>query len=223
MNTPPVTLKVTRPSTGQEYKAVLNGDRLVALLVELLSFTDTLPHLPGMIYELHAGNTDFSAELIEYVSLVAAIPDFNSEGAALSVICKDEVSFSSPQIIQEVLASQPSPLWDLPTALGDFDECDIWNVQPAPSIENQPVLSEIPTLILAGDMDPVTPPVWGELAGEKLKNSYYEEFVGVSHGVYGAGQLPLCSKVIVRSFLENPQIAPDAACLSTLNISFSTK
>jgi hypothetical protein len=42
----------------------------------------------------------------------------------------------------------------------------------------------------------------------------YEDFVWVAHGVYGAGHLPLCLKVIVKSFLENPTMTPDAACLS---------
>ncbi len=53
--------------------------------------------------------------------------------------------------------------------------CDIWDIEESADIEAEAVYSNIPTLILTGEYDPVTPPHWGELAAETLSQSYYFE------------------------------------------------
>lgn len=52
--------------------------------------------------------------------------------------------------------------------------------------QQEPVTSAIPTLILSGEYDPVTPPASGMLAARTLSKSYYFSFPGVGHVVVGA-------------------------------------
>ena len=73
-------------------------------------------------------------------------------------------------------------------------------------MENEPVASDIPTLVLAGEYDPITPPAWGELASNGLENSFFLEFPGLGHGVSLEGGCPLG---IILAFLDEPSVNPD--------------
>ena len=50
-------------------------------------------------------------------------------------------------------------------------------------METQPVVSDIPTLVVAGEYDPITPAKWAESAASHLANSFYFLFPGGGHGV----------------------------------------
>ena len=80
-------------------------------------------------------------------------------------------------------------------------------------IEKEPVVSRIPTLVLTGQYDPITPPAWGQLAAETLGNSFYYEFPGFGHGVSFDGP---CGLDIVLEFLSDPSKEPDSSCFDVL-------
>ena len=207
----PMTLDLTRPKTGNSYAVVVNGDRLIRAFFQLLYSTDTLPYLPKMIYELHAGRADM---IRQHPIRIAFSADYVSEGVGFSVKCSEETSFSSPQAVATANAAVFPRLRDASDDTLLFTVCAGWGVKPAAAIENQPVVSAIPTLILAGDSDPVTPPRWGWSAAETLSKSYYFEFPGVGHGVLGAGTWGSCSKSMLSAFLADPASVPDSTCLS---------
>ena len=48
--------------------------------------------------------------------------------------------------------------------------CQEWDSGQAGPIENEPVVSDVPTLLLAGEFDPITPPAWARQAAETLTN-----------------------------------------------------
>lgn len=91
--------------------------------------------------------------------------------------------------------------------------CEAWDVGVADPIENQPVSSDVPTLIFAGRYDPITPPAWGSLAAETLSHSYFYEFPAIGHGVVRANE---CALEIGLQFLADPLLEPDSACLAEL-------
>ncbi|NDJ34601.1 MAG: hypothetical protein GYB64_08015, partial [Chloroflexi bacterium] len=95
----------------------------------------------------------------------------------------------------------------------DFDfTCRTWDVGAAGSIEDQPVVSDIPTLILAGEYDPVTPPVWGEVAERSLTNDLLLIFPGVGHAAIDSGP---CPESIVLDFLAAGSVAGlDTSCMA---------
>ncbi len=57
--------------------------------------------------------------------------------------------------------------------------------QPLRATDTQPVVSDLPTLVLSGLFDPVTPPVYGRMAASHLVNGFYVEFDGVGHDALG--------------------------------------
>ncbi|MCK5923851.1 MAG: alpha/beta hydrolase, partial [Methylococcales bacterium] len=80
-------------------------------------------------------------------------------------------------------------------------------------IETQPVMSSIPTLVLAGTADVATPPAWSMLTDDALANSQYAEFDGLTHGLLGSNE---CLNQITLAFLNDPDSTADQACIIDL-------
>jgi pimeloyl-ACP methyl ester carboxylesterase len=91
--------------------------------------------------------------------------------------------------------------------------CAQWSDVTAGPEEARPVVSDVPTLILAGQYDPITPPEWGRLAGETLSASHYLEFPGVGHRASFSGE---CASGILLAFLDDPARPPDASCIGEM-------
>jgi hypothetical protein len=135
-----------------------------------------------------------------------------------SVQCNEEVSFITAEELDEVYKAYPE-LQGIFYDLADTEEsicatCQNWESGEADPIENEPVYSDIPTLILAGEYDPITPPSWGQIAAETLPSSYYFEFPGVGHGTSVSGKD--CPVNIALAFLDDPTSQPDTTCLNEM-------
>ncbi|MEZ4639310.1 MAG: alpha/beta hydrolase [Caldilineaceae bacterium] len=91
-----------------------------------------------------------------------------------------------------------------------FDACAIWLPERAPALETEPIYSELPVLIYAGEYDPVTPPSWARLAAATLPNHY---FVELPRGGHGISDIDDCMIGIFLAFLDDPQSEPDMGCV----------
>ncbi len=145
--------------------------------------------------------------------------DDDAEGLYNSIECNEDVPFQdmtlSRQLARKVQASIRQGL--LVDSEMMFDTCEIWNSGTASAIENEAVKSDIPTLVLAGDLDPVTPPEWGQLAANELSRSKYVVFPNMGHGLI---DVKPCPTAIVQTFLTTPSGEIDISCASNMKIEF---
>ena len=88
----------------------------------------------------------------------------------------------------------------------------MWNVGSADPREALPVRSSIPTLLVSGDCDPVTPPSYAASAAKHLPNSYNVVFPGLGHWVT-ANTVSTCPQSVVREFIDNPTKRPRVDCV----------
>lgn len=79
--------------------------------------------------------------------------------------------------------------------------CPVWRVAPAPASERRPVKSVVPTLLLSGAYDWLTPPSWGQDAARHLSSSRHVTFRAQGHGI--AVQDP-CAARLRDAFIEDP-------------------
>jgi pimeloyl-ACP methyl ester carboxylesterase len=139
----------------------------------------------------------------------------DGEGAYNSVECHEEIPFNDLDAAIAAGADYPpqlaAPLLAEVESL--FETCDIWQAGTAAAIETAPVQSAIPTLLLVGEYDPVTPPQWGRQAATHLTNSFFFEVRGAGHSLIDAGPCPLG---IAVAFIADPTAPPDARCLEAL-------
>ncbi len=209
----PARFQVTNPLTRHSYAVVMQGDDLLGMLFGFLKISEILPVLPGMIYDASQG--DFH-QVARVMGLLLALNDMESLGMYYSVQCREEIPFTSPEAFEAVLADYPelagffedSPGGELGLAV-----CAGWGSGQAEAAEHAPVSSDIPSLLMAGEYDPITPPAWGRRAAETLAQSYFFEYPGVGHG---ASLVAGCPRDMLIAFLKHPGQSPDDACIAEM-------
>jgi pimeloyl-ACP methyl ester carboxylesterase len=87
--------------------------------------------------------------------------------------------------------------------------CPAWRVPAAPAAERQPVQSSIPTLLLSGTFDWLTPPAWARDAARYLASSRQVVFRSQGHGV--AVQDP-CAARLRDAFIDEPDPKRPPSC-----------
>ncbi len=211
----PLTLPVTDIFTGDAYEAKLNGDGLVGLLFQGLYSAELIPLLPDMVGDLAAADVVTASRLL---TTFLADGEFLSIGVLASVQCGEEIPFATPEEVAVAGASDPllDRLADSSINVGEpaFEMCEIWQVDPPDPLENQPVTSDVPTLVLAGEFDPITPPAWGRLAADGLERSQLIVFPGIGHGASVSGD---CPADLVVAFWDDPAAPLDTGCVGQMS------
>jgi pimeloyl-ACP methyl ester carboxylesterase len=212
LNENPASIEVIDvASMGRTLPALLNGDAFVGLVFNGLHSAEIIPTLPKAIYDASNGDyTTFALLIANSLFQIEAI----SNGMYNSVECVEEVPFTTPEEEDAINDDLPDEFNGLTesTSFGEqaFALCDIWDVTASDALENEPVVSSIPTLVMAGEFDPITPPEWAESAAATLDNATYFLVPGVGHGAIYASE---CATTIALAFIDDPEAAPDGTCL----------
>lgn len=215
LNANPARMYINHPLTGREYEVLVDGNRLVGLTFHALYSHRMIPLLPKVIYDARDGNYTVLASTME--SYLHDQEGF-SLGMHFSVQCMEEAPFTSFESALASAAAFPIPAGHFATSpnMGEvlFRVCEGWRGDtPINPVEQVPVFSAIPTLVMTGEYDPITPPYWGVLAATTLPNSYYFEIPGVGHGATVADDCPLD---IMRQFLDSPGVPPNGRCITDM-------
>jgi pimeloyl-ACP methyl ester carboxylesterase len=152
----------------------------------------TLAAIPQLIDRTLDG--DYS--LLHYAAALPLITfDSISMGIYVSVNCHDQVFAIPTEGLDETI----------------YDLCNIWGVaSPVPG-GNDPVVSDIPTLIFAGKYDTVTPTTFASQLASHLSNSHVVEIQNQGHTPSLSG-ISDCPIEIISEFLQNPKQSPNIAC-----------
>jgi pimeloyl-ACP methyl ester carboxylesterase len=182
--------------------------------------TDALPFLPLTMATAAAGN--YALLTPGYATVRSSLADA-AQGVNYSVLCGERLPFLTPEAVAQATVGVRPEIRDFGLPLVTqlrLDVCDFWDVDPPAADENRPVASTIPTLILAGEYDPITPPFYGEEAAQTLSHSYFFEFRGFGHGELRAlsqeTARPRCAMQLVSAFLDDPLSEPDGSCVADL-------
>lgn len=212
LNANPLPSTLTDFATGEEIPTVMDGDALIATTFQILYDTEAKLLVPELIFD---ANRDDLAALENVRSNLISQPTIASQGMMFSVQCHEEVPFG-------VLTASDAAQSRYPEINGVFAHgllggltarvCAGWDAGQADPSANEPVHSDLPTLIMTGEFDPVTPPAWGERVAQTLPRSHAFEYPGVGHG---ASFVQGCPQQMFLAFLDNPTGIPDATCIAT--------
>jgi pimeloyl-ACP methyl ester carboxylesterase len=211
LNAAPVTIH-TRDQTSKTYTVLLTGDGMIDLLFSALYVTPLIPTLPAMIALADRG--DFRIPALIYGPLQLIDASLN-QGVYYSVECSEDAPFTTvQQIMTTARVLNPAIRADILSGqLTELQVCQGWHVKAVAAAQTHPVKSAIPTLILSGQYDPITPPAASLRAAQTLRHSYRFVFPGTGHGVYQTGP---CPNRIVGAFEDNPVHRPDATCIAAM-------
>ena len=201
----------------------MDGHDWIDYFFDLFYDSDVLPYLPAFI-AAHADGDFFydpaplaDEDEDDWVEMPVELDevDDDSEGMYYSLTCADEVAFDSYEAAAAAGQALEARMDESLTAaaLWLLEDCRLWNVPASPARENLAVVSDIPTLLLSGAYDPITPPAWGALAAQTLSQSWHYVFPAAAHGVLDSHP---CADSLLRSFLDEPTARPDDACVAAL-------
>lgn len=92
-----------------------------------------------------------------------------------------------------------------------------------PTLDNfvdEPIRNNVPTLLLSGEFDHVTPPRFADMVAENLDQTYAYTFPGIAHSPIDGGN---CPPAILMDFLNDPTSVPDDACIAEMKLRFVTE
>lgn len=206
----PVTINLVEPETGERYETFMDGAALRSVLFQLLYVARMHAVLPKVVHDLEQGDTRY----IESMWPLFVFDQLISEGMYYSVICAEDADIDVTQIPIDTLRPEIGE-----TARDDIqsyvETCARWQVEQLPSSVDDPVVSDIPTLLLSGRFDPITPPAFATAAAAGLSNATTLVDPTASHGVAFFNG---CVNDIVSGFLDDPMAEPDAGCLTELEL-----
>jgi pimeloyl-ACP methyl ester carboxylesterase len=208
----PIPVMVKNPSDGTPLRLDAADGDLTRGLYDGLYNADLVRVLPFLVDQLSEGNT---SAILPLAQRNADFAGYGAEGLKFSIDCAEEVPFNDDARLAEALAADP--LLEHFDSYGRFrEDCEVWAVPTLSAVENQAVASEIPTLIMNGGYDPVTPLAFGQAAAEQLSTRYLYEFPSMGHGSVWENWVDPCPASIAQQFLVDPAVEPDSSCIAAM-------
>jgi len=97
----------------------------------------------------------------------------------------------------------------------------VWDVEAEDAVV-EPVESEVPSLVVTGEFDQITPVPYGEDLAESLPNGTLLEVAAAGHDPLGIISDPECGSSILIEFLDAPDEEPDTTCATSLSLEFTS-
>jgi len=206
LNADPVRERFYDRSSGIMRQVTFNGSDMINTTFNMMYNTSRLMDLPGVIAAARDGRYE---PYIDFMLFNLAGSGHNSDSLFMTMTCREEFPFHTRD--DERLAQlSPDFREAMLSNLAFFDEtCDALGLPPANARINTAVYSDVPVLLLSGDLDPVTPPTWAALAAETLSQSAHYTFMGYGHAL--SGDHP-CIVALAQDFLAAPESLPQPRC-----------
>jgi pimeloyl-ACP methyl ester carboxylesterase len=193
------------PQSYQTVKRVLNEDAL-ASVVRMFAYTPATAALLPLSIDA-AAHGDVGPLLGQAKILSGELSELMGSGMQYSVICSEDADLLTPRP-QDAGTILGTRMIDSLKAV-----CSVWPKGIRPADFHQPLKTDKPVLLLAGQYDPVTPPRYAETVAKGLPNARVLVLKGQAHSVMAAG----CMPQLIQHFVE--QLDPktlDASCLDRL-------
>jgi len=191
---------------GGAPETIIDGQRAAVFTFLMLYGDQELSYIPWMLAGLDKRDPDAARWAARVGNLVeTGSSQASDEATYFAVECHDRAPFTSgpPASLDLFAAAIAMP----PTS----EVCAPWQVGTAPAATGTPVESDIPTLLMAGGFDPITPAEFARSAAEHLSNSVVVEQAGRGHGIWYGND---CTGNIVLSFVSDPGRDLDISCAS---------
>jgi pimeloyl-ACP methyl ester carboxylesterase len=196
------------PRTGERMRVEISRAGFVSTLRSALYSGHFMSLIPIMIDRAYGGDWGPTAAMTLHT---AKIGKTVSLGLYFSVACSEDLRDVN-LITRREAVSQLAVFDD--TMLAQLEEiCRRWPHATHGAELFAPVESSVPTLMLSGRYDPVTPPALAERAGATLSNARHVVAANVSHGVWHHG----CAPELLAEFFANADPAAlDVSCLDAV-------
>jgi len=212
----PVVVGVKDVETYPTGTAYAFTDVVAFMPFVLLYEQSEYPGLPGLIHAW-AGAVERRDEAVFKAIALASSNWFDtSQGMANAILCAD--GDAEAQVVAGRADIEEHPVFG--AAVGSVahyeksaELCLELGMAPRDAAEYAPVSTDIPALLIAGDMDPITPPPLAKAVLPGFANGTYVEFPYAGHGPSRSVE---CAGDLLNLFFDEPSAAPDLSCVETM-------
>ena len=206
----PVTVTIPDPVTAEPREIAFGGGHL-ALVTRMLIYSDsTAALLPLFIHEALARD-NFVPLAAQAEMLQQQLEGALAYGMHNAVVCSEDLPFLDPASLDHDALDRSflgSVMLDGLTAM-----CEVWPRGVVDADLKEPLRSAVPALLLSGEFDPVTPPVYAAAAAAGFSDHAEIVFRGQGHIQLGLK----CAQSLVRHFLDAGTAAGlDTRCVDTV-------
>ncbi len=200
-------MEVVNPSSDKLETFYLKGEDLISVFTT--AYTSDVIDVPFEINKLL--NDDLSSVKEKLSTLFNEPGNGAGIGMRLSVWCAEEYPFNSPEVIKRETSKYPEISGLSPTTY-ETNICDAWGVSKVSVIENKPINSSTPVLLISGEYDEITPSKWANEMNENLSQSFHLVFRGWKH-TPTTNWGNQCAMTAANNFFNNPKLKPTPDCL----------
>ena len=183
----------------------LTGKDLDDALYQALYMREAVSLVPYVIDRADQGDYSFA---LNFALLMQSSRDEMADAMYATVVCSEfgdtpQAALKFPGMPQRLAESGRSD------GQAILDLCRLWTIKLLDKALLQPVRSDIPTLLLSGTYDPITPPAHADHVAQTLGKAFRVTFPSGTHGQ--AFTVP-CANRLIEAFLDDPSKAPDSTC-----------
>lgn len=205
----PVPLTLRHPVTGKSTDIELTFPHLMMWLRLSLYAPETTAIIPLTLHQAFEG--DYLPIAANALRLISSVTGAMSYGMHNAVMCSEDAPFFNDDEV-DFDAMRASYMGEqMYETLKQI--CSVWPEGVIDPNIKSVLKSDVPTLVLSGEFDPITPPAWGEVVLPGLSQAKHIVAPGQGHGVLPRGCMPL----IVREFVEKASVDDlDTECVKHL-------
>ena len=205
-----VTVTFPSPLKGTPEEVAFGDDELAAALRILSYHPSSVALIPLMIDEAVNGN--FQPLAAQFLMITESLQDVLSIGMHNAVVCTEDAPYFDGE---DVDRDELEATYLGPVQLESLEAiCSIW---PAGVMDDEfktPVATDKPVLLLSGEVDPVTPPAYADLAAVDLENALHLTGRRQGHGQASRG----CVPKIIGQFVDTASVEDlDVECMDKLH------
>ena len=202
----PREITLINPVSGKPQQMRLTADTL-GVAIRFLSYSSrTQALIPLLVHEaLTTG--ELSRLAAQAILVMSGLNEMLARGMELSVLCAEDYPFINLQAdySNTLMGNLFLEIIDL--------QCKVWPQGEVPAGFHDPVVSDIPVLLMSGERDPVTPPQYAAQAAETYSNSLNLVARGQAHSV----MKNVCMRDITTAFVEKGGIEDiDISCVENI-------
>ena len=207
----PISMPLQHPVTGLHTDFELTYEHFALWLRLALYVPETTALIPVMIHQA-ANQANFTPIAANALRMLDQLAQSINYGMHNSVICTEDVPYFDDN--QEDFAALSKTylgreMYDTLKAM-----CSVWPEGVISQDIKSPLISQVPTLVLSGAYDPITPPAYGDIVMANLSNAKHIIGSGQGHGIFTRG----CVPNLVLEFVEAADVdVLDDSCTKHLS------
>ena len=192
-------------NTGKPEEIIITRNNFANAILGILYVPDFSRVIPTIIEQAKQDNY----QALSALSAAFGDPGI-SVGAQLSILCSEDLS----RIYQSEFDASSKNGFAGSSFFRLFqNSCSVWPKASLPTIYTQSLKSELPTLLLSGAIDPITPPRWGDKMAEYMTNSLHLVAANTGHNVAPKG----CASKLMAQFINEATFENiDGSCLDKI-------